>query len=72
MSDGKQHDRDRHTIEEAEECDGESVMCYGRKADSGEWIWEWVPVETLYECGREDILRYVGVIRDDDDDGEAA
>ena len=56
------------TIEEAEECDGESVMCHGQDAETGEWRWEWVPVETLYEQGREDILRYVGVIRDEEED----
>jgi hypothetical protein len=59
------------TIEEAEECDGESVSCYGQDADTGEWRWEWVPIETLYECGREDILRAAGFIRDEDE-GEAA
>jgi hypothetical protein len=56
------------TIDEAEDSDGTAVMCHGQDADTGEWRWEWVPIETLYEYGREDILRYVGVIRDDDDE----
>jgi hypothetical protein len=54
---------DPSTIEDIDDCDGESVLAYGR-ATTGRWTWQWVPIETLYEAGRGDILRAVGAIDD--------
>jgi hypothetical protein len=50
---------DPSMIEEFEDCDGESVHCLGVDAESGNWRWEWVPVETLMEAGRGDLLPWL-------------
>jgi hypothetical protein len=60
------------TIEDAEESDGESVSCYGYDPEADEWRWERISIETLYEHDRQDILRYVGAIRDYDEEEEMA
>lgn len=61
---------DLDTIEDIDECDGEAVHAYGRSSSTGQWSWCWIPVETLAEAGRDDILHAVGAIADDW--GEAA
>jgi hypothetical protein len=52
---------DPSMIEEFEDCDGESVHCYGLDRDSDEWTWQWVPVDVLHEYGRQDVLRAAGM-----------
>ena len=52
------------TIEDVEDAEDDAVYCYGRDAETGEWGWQWVSTETLYEYDRQDILRYVRAIRD--------
>lgn len=47
------------TIEDADEFDGEALHVYGRDISSGEWLWAWVPVETLIEAGRGDLLPWL-------------
>jgi hypothetical protein len=47
---------DLDTIDDADECDGEALHVYGRDADTGEWRWQWVSVETLVEAGRGDLV----------------
>ncbi|MFK4537923.1 hypothetical protein ABIA00_006106 [Bradyrhizobium ottawaense] len=36
---------DPDTIEDADECDGESLHAYGYDREKGEWRWQWVPIE---------------------------
>ncbi|MCB4771451.1 hypothetical protein LGR54_22845 [Ancylobacter sp. Lp-2] len=47
---------DPETIQDFDDCDGESVSCYGFDTETGQWGWGWVPLEDLEEAGREDIL----------------
>jgi hypothetical protein len=50
---------DPETIEEVDDCDGESVHAYGLDAATGQWGWAWVSFEHLAEAGREDIISSV-------------
>lgn len=50
---------DIDSIEDADECDGESLHAYGRDTTTGEWQWQWVPVETLLEAGRGDLVPWL-------------
>ncbi|MFN3832149.1 MAG: hypothetical protein ACK4SQ_07980 [Allorhizobium sp.] len=50
---------DPDTIEDIDDCDGESVLAYGYNPISKEWAWEWVPMEELAEAGRTDIIARV-------------
>jgi hypothetical protein len=47
---------DPDTIEDIDDCDGESVFAYGFDPTSGKWEWAWVPVEHIAESGRSDII----------------
>lgn len=47
---------DPETIEEFDECDGESVSCFGFDPETGAWTWGWVHLEDIEEAGREDIM----------------
>ena len=49
---------DPDTIEDADECDGESLHAYGRDTTTGEWRWAWVKVETLIEAGRGNLVSW--------------
>jgi hypothetical protein len=55
------------TIEDVEDAEDDAISCYGYDPDTGQWGWGWVPIETLYEYGREDILRSARLIRDEDE-----
>jgi hypothetical protein len=48
---------DVDSIEDVEDCDGESVLAYGPDSDTGEWRWDWVSIEHLHDYGRTDIIR---------------
>lgn len=52
---------DLDTIEDIDECDGEAVHVYGRLS-TGQWSWQWVPIEAVAEAGRDDILIAIGAI----------
>ncbi|MCO5135983.1 MULTISPECIES: hypothetical protein [unclassified Shinella] len=47
---------DPETIEEIDDCDGESVRAFGFDNDTGRYSWAWVPLEYVAECGRSDII----------------
>lgn len=50
---------DLDTIEDADECDGEVPHVCGRDTETGQWAWQWVPVEVLIESGRGDLLPWL-------------
>jgi hypothetical protein len=50
---------DLNTIEDADECDGESLRVYGRDVTTGHWQWQWLPVEVLIEAGRSDLVPWL-------------
>lgn len=43
---------DPETIEDIDDCDGESAYVYGFDAKTGKWSWGWLLLEHLYEHGR--------------------
>lgn len=47
---------DPDTIDEADDCDGESIHAYGYNQNTGAWEWDWIPFEELWEHGRGDIV----------------
>lgn len=47
---------DPETIEEFDDCDGESVHVYGLDNDTGKYSWGWVPLDYVAERGRSDII----------------
>ncbi|MGU3493674.1 hypothetical protein ACLBXM_06485 [Xanthobacteraceae bacterium A53D] len=47
---------DPTTIEDIDDCDGESIYCYGFDPDSGKWECQWVPLEYVADAGRSDII----------------
>ncbi len=48
---------DPETIEDMDDCDGESAHVYGLNIETGRYGWGWVTLEALYEAGRSDIIR---------------
>jgi hypothetical protein len=50
---------DIESIEDADDCDGESLRAYGYDRELGEWQWQWVPVEVLLEAGRGDLVPWL-------------
>lgn len=50
---------DPDTIEDIDESDGEVIHVYGRNSVTGRWEWKWVPVETLIEAGRGDLVPWL-------------
>jgi hypothetical protein len=50
---------DPDTIEDVDECDGESLHVYGRDISTGRWQWQWLPVEVLIEAGRGDLVPWL-------------
>ena len=50
---------DPDTIEDVDDCDGESILAYGYNPIDRVWVWEWVPMEELAEAGRTDIIARV-------------
>lgn len=50
---------DPDTIEDADECDGESLHVYGRDTVTGQWRWQLVSIELLIEAGRGDLLPWL-------------
>lgn len=44
------------TIEDCDEQDAEQCHCYGRDQETGEWRWEWISYERLYEYDRFDLI----------------
>ncbi|MCK1296958.1 hypothetical protein IVB33_03030 [Bradyrhizobium sp. 24] len=50
---------DLDTIEEVDDCDGEALHVYGCDPSTGEWCWQWVPVEMLLEAGRGDLVPWL-------------
>ncbi len=51
---------DLDTIEDADDCDGDTMHVYGRDPTTGQWFWQWLPVETLLEAGRGDLVPWLG------------
>ena len=47
---------DPETIEEVDDCDGESVHAYGFDAEAKVWKWDWLSLEYVAEGGRSDII----------------
>lgn len=47
---------DPETIEDIDDCDGESVYAYGYDPKTGACCWGWVPLEYIQESGRADIM----------------
>ncbi len=62
---------DPETIEEVDDCDGESVRAYGFDPEAKTWKWDWVSLEYVVECGRSDIIDRL-FPRYDDDEEDAA
>jgi hypothetical protein len=50
---------DPNTIDECDECDGEAVHVFGRDTTTGQWVWQWVAIETLLDAGRADLLPWL-------------
>lgn len=50
---------DPETIEDIDDCDGESISAYGYNPESRKWEWGWVPLEYVADCGRSDIIERV-------------
>ncbi|YBV97098.1 hypothetical protein M1D80_09440 [Phyllobacteriaceae bacterium JZ32] len=47
---------DPETIEDMDDCDGESLHAYGYDPVARKWEWAWIPLEYIYESGRSDII----------------
>ena len=60
---------DPETIEDIDDCDGESIFAYGFDHVKKSWEWAWVPIEHVAECGRSDIVDRLFPRYDDDDEG---
>lgn len=58
---------DCETIEDMDDCDGESLSCYGYDPETGKWGWGLVPLEYVYESGRSDIIERLHPRYDDED-----
>lgn len=52
---------DPDTIEDIDDCDGDSIWAYGYNTVSKQWEWGAVPLEYVYDAGRTDILRRLGL-----------
>lgn len=50
---------DPDTIEDIDDCDGESVLAYGFDTEKGEWSWGWIWIDILRESGRTDIIERI-------------
>lgn len=50
---------DPETIEDMDDCDGESVHAYGYDPVKDTWGWGWVALEYIYESGRTDIIERI-------------
>lgn len=48
---------DAETIEDWDDCDGNSIYCYGYNSETKEWEWGWCDIADLEIEGRLDILR---------------
>lgn len=57
---------DPETIEDIDDCDGESVSAYGFDPDTGQWGWGWVALEYIEEAGRTDITERLFGRRDEE------
>lgn len=53
---------DTDTIEDIEDCDGDTVWAYGYNTVSKKWEWAAVPLEDIYDGGRTDILQRLGLV----------
>jgi hypothetical protein len=47
---------DPETIEDIDDCDGESIFALGYDPLTKRWEWQWVTLEYVAECGRTDII----------------
>lgn len=52
---------DLDSIEAVDAIDGEELYAFGCDAETGEWRWAWLPVESIYEAGRYDIVETFGL-----------
>lgn len=58
---------DPETIEDMDDCDGESVHVYGFDPETNGWGWGWLGLEYLYESGRTDIIARLFPEQDEED-----
>ena len=50
---------DPETIEDIDDCDGESIFAYGYDPLTKKWGWAWIELEYVAECGRTDIVERI-------------
>lgn len=53
---------DTDTIDDFEDFDGDTLWAYGYNTVTKQWVWSAVPIEDIYEGGRTDILRCLGLM----------
>jgi hypothetical protein len=52
---------DLDSIEAVDGYDGEAIHAFGLDVDTGNWRWAHIPLESIYEAGRDDLVEAFGL-----------